>query len=438
MSPVKDSQPARAFPQLKPIRNGHTREEVSQHQRARLFAAMIELLPVKGYAATTTRALTRRAGVSQKAYYLNFGSKEGYFLATYWMIVRQAVSRVNAAYRAKSDWTEQIQAGFDVFIDEVVDQPGAARLALVEALGAGPKALEAMTAAHADFERMLGLTFANSPEPVELPPIVLKAIAGGVARVVRQRLLDGKAQELRGEAPELLRWMLAYHSNAARMLPPVPPPRRRRPTRREATAGAADDRQRMMNAATLLAVRYGFANVSAAKVIQQAGVSDPIFFDRFPGGVEECFMAAYNQMGGDVAAYVADAAASESDWPRAVRAAMAALLWRIASDEVFAQVAFVQVFSAGPATVAGRSRLMASFSDLLLSRSPSDQRPSEFVAEAIVGAIWQIVHHYVVRGSARQLPILTDLATYIVLVPALGGEAAMEEVCEAQAASAAT
>ncbi|MGH2853060.1 MAG: TetR/AcrR family transcriptional regulator [Solirubrobacteraceae bacterium] len=397
---------------------------------------MIELLPVKGYLATTTRAMCARARVSQKTYYLQFGNKEGYFLATYWTIVRQAVDRVNAAYRAKSEWTEQIQAGFDVFIDEVVSQPGAARLALVEALGAGPKALEAMTTAHTDFERILGSTFANSPEPVELPPIVLKAIAGGVARVVRQRLLDGRAPDLRGEAPELLRWMLAYHSNAARMLPPVPPPSTTRPTRREPKPGAADDRERMMEAATLLAVRYGFANVSAAKIIQQAGVSDPIFFDRFPSGVEECFMAAYNQMGDEVAAYVAEAAVTETYWPRAVRAAMAALLWRIASDEVFAQVAFVQVFSAGPATVAGRSRLMASFSDLLLSHSPPNQRPSVLVAEAIVGAIWQIVHHYVVRGAARQLPILTDLATYIVLVPALGGEAAMTEIHAAHKASA--
>jgi AcrR family transcriptional regulator len=343
---------------------------------------------------------------------------------------------VNAAYRAKSEWTEQIEAGFDVFIDEVVNQPSAARLALVEALGAGPKALEAMTAAHADFERMLGSTFASSPEPVELAPIVLKAIAGGVARVVRQRLLDGRVGDLRGESPELLRWMLAYHSNAARLLPAAPPPSRTRPARPEPRPDAADDRQRMMEAATLLAVRHGFTNVSAAKIIQQAGVSEPIFFDRFPGGVDECFMTAYNQMGGEVAAYVADAAASETDWPRAVRAGMAALLWRIASDDAFAQVAFVHIFSAGPATVAGRSRLMASFSDLLLSRSPADQRPSVLVAEAIVGAIWQIIHHYVVRGAARQLPILTDIATYIVLVPALGGEAAMKEIRAAQAASA--
>lgn len=436
MPPVKQSQPARAFPQLKPIRNGHTREEVAKHQRARLFAAMIQLLPVKGYAATTTRALCARARVSQKTYYLHFGNKEGYFLATYWMIVHRAVARVNAAYRAESEWTAQIQAGFDVFIDEVVNQPGAARLALVEALGAGPKALEAMTAAHADFERMLGSTFANSPEPVELAPIVLKAVAGGVARVVRQRLLDGRAQDLRGESPELLRWMLAYHSNAARMLPAPPPPCATRPARPALRPGAAGDRERMMEAATLLAVRYGFTNVSAAKVIQQAGVSDPIFFNRFPGGVEECFMAAYNQMGGEVAAHVAEAAASETDWPRAVRAGMAALLWRIATDEVFAQVAFVQVFSAGPATVAGRSRLMASFSELLLTSSPPDQRPSVLVSEATVGAIWQIVHHYVVRGAARRLPILTDLATYIVLVPALGGEAAMKEIRAAQAASA--
>lgn len=434
MPPVGDSQPARAFPQLKPIRDGHTREEVAKHQRARLFASMIELLPLRGYAATTNRALTSRAGVSQKAPYLLWGSKEGYFLATYWMIVRRAAARVNTAYRGETKWTKQIQAGFDAFINEVVSEPGAARLALVEALGVGPGALDAMASAHAVFERMLASTFLASPEPVEVPPLVLKAIVGGIARVVRQRLLEERTVELPGESAEMLRWILAYHSNAAQMLPPVPPSSVTSSARRKVVGSHADGKERMMKAAALLAVRHSFTNVSAAKVIQEAKVPDPFFYRCFPGGVEECFLAAYNQMGGEVAAYVAEAASSETHWPRTVRAGIAALLWRIASDEVFAGMAFVEVFSVGPGGIDGRSHLMASFSDLLLSRSPSDQRPSELVAEAIVGAIWQIVHLYVVRGAARRLPTLIDLATYIVLVPALGGEAAMREIREAQTA----
>lgn len=437
MAPVDDSLPAAAYEQLWPIPFGRTREEVAKHQRARLFAAMIELLPERGYTATTVRQLCAYAGVGQDTLYRHFGSKENYFLATFGLIVRRAADRVNAAYRSRCLWTEQIEHGFDAFINEVVNEPKAARLALVEVLGVGPKALEAMTSAHAVFERMVGSTFQASPEPVEVPPIVLKAIVGGIARVVRQRLLDGQVSHLRGESDELLRWLVAYHSNAARMLPPAAPapPCVTTPRLPTSGAGTADEGERLMRAAALMAVRHGYTNLSAAKIIQAASVPDDAFFDRFPGHIEECFMAAYDLLGGEVAAYAAEAAASETAWPRAVRAGLAALMWRIASDEVFAQTAFVQVFSVGPAAVTSRSQLMTSFRDLLLGQSPVEARPSELVADAIVGAIWQIVHHYVVRGAARQLPTLTDLATYLVLVPALGGEHAMNEIRDAQAAS---
>ena len=435
MPPVEGSEPARAYAQLKPIRNGHTREEVAKHQRARLYAAMIELLPVRGYAGTSNRELCARAGVSQKTTYIHFKSKEGYFLATYWMIVRRAALRVTAAYRAKAEWSEQIHDGFHAFIAEVVNQPGAARLALVESLGAGPRALEAMTSASAGFERMVGASFAKSPAKVNVPPIVLRAIVGGIARVVRQRLLDDRAADLPCESNELLGWMLSYHSNAARSLPPAPLPRiHKSPASVQPVAGSTDEGDRIMSAAALLAARYGYPNLSAAGIVQHARVSDDAFFDRFPGGVEECFMAAYNQMGGEMAAYAADIALTEEEWPRAVRAALAAVMWRIASDDVFAQVAFVQVFAVGPSGVTSRSELMARFSELLLRRSPPNERPSELAAEAIVGAVWQLVHHYVVRGAARRLPMLTDLATYLVLVPTLGGEGAMQHVRNAQVA----
>jgi AcrR family transcriptional regulator len=233
-------------------------------------------------------------------------------------------------------------------------------------------------------------------------------------------------------ADELLGWMLAHHTNAAAGLPRASTVRAsKQPTRLawdRPIESIEDKAERMLSSAVRLAARYGYAELTADAIVDHAGVSRAAFNDAFPGGVEDCFMLAYDQMGREFAAYAAKAASQTQEWDRAVFATLTALLWRIADDPVFTRVAFVEVFSVGPASLLCRARLMQSFSDLLLQGSPGDERPSELVAEAIVGAVWELVHHYIVRGAARRLPELAYLATYLVLVPTLGGERAIESL----------
>jgi hypothetical protein len=57
--------------------------------------------------------------------------------------------------------------------------------------------------------------------------------------------------------------------------------------------------------------------------------------------------------------------------------------------------------------------------------TPSQERaPAQHpvVVEALVGGIWQLLHHYVERGCAHELPALTPQLTYFALTPFLGAE----------------
>ena len=95
---------------------------------------------------------------------------------------------------------------------------------------------------------------------------------------------------------------------------------------------------------------------------------------------------------------------------------------------MFARLAFVEVFSAGPAGISQRSQLIQSFSTLLLTEAGAETRLPEVTSEAIVGAIWQIAHQTVTRNAAHRLPELGDLAGYLVLAPLLGGDRAVQEI----------
>jgi hypothetical protein len=57
-------------------------EEVARNQRTRLYSAMIEAIPQRGYEATTVAHVIALAGVSPGAFYELFSTKEQCFLAT--------------------------------------------------------------------------------------------------------------------------------------------------------------------------------------------------------------------------------------------------------------------------------------------------------------------------------------------------------------------
>jgi AcrR family transcriptional regulator len=424
--PTRATQSASRYRKLPNGRHGLPKEAVIEDQRARIFGAMVEQVTTEGYAATTIKDMAALAGVSRRTFYNMFPDKETCFLWVFDVIIRSAMQRVSDAYRGESDWGRQLHSGFRVFIQEVVERPDAAQLALVDALGAGPTVLEKMESASAAFEHMVSSSFAASPSGVALPRLIAKGIVGGLARVVRQRLLDDQAQELTAAAEELFDWMIAYHSPSGGKLRFRPPARAvQLPTR----GPDPDERLQMMHNAAAVAAQGGYSKLGVYAIVRDLRISVDAFADAFPGGVEECFLSAYDLLGAEVAACTAHAArATTGDWPERVHASIGACFLRIACDPVFAQIAFVEVFSVGPAGIARRSTLMQTFTDLLTREAPRDARPSHVVAEAIVGSVWQLAHHVIWRGQGRRLPELADFATYLVLAPILGGETAIQHI----------
>jgi AcrR family transcriptional regulator len=76
-----------------------SREQVAANQRSRIMSAMIELVGEQGYGATAVAEVTKRAGLSRKAFYEHFAGKQDCFLATYDTIVGEGYERVAGASR---------------------------------------------------------------------------------------------------------------------------------------------------------------------------------------------------------------------------------------------------------------------------------------------------------------------------------------------------
>jgi AcrR family transcriptional regulator len=420
IEPLYDQLPARG--QRKKLDH----DAVASNQRSRLIGAMIEEVSERGYSAATLSRLVALAGVSKRAFHELFQTKEAYFLATYDAIVANAVRRIGMAYRSEGDWQARLCAGFAAYAAEVVDEPNAARLVLVEVLGAGPAALARMRRTRLIFEEAVSVSFSEAPDGVKLPPLIAKGIVCGVERITRQRLLAGDVEELPALADELFAWALAYRSPAAAGLAAASPahgdglapccPRVRAP----------NERARILCSAARIAAAKGYAQLTPAQIVGEAEVSEQTFDGLFESS-EQCFLDALDRLSLEALVCAAKAAQGTGGLA-AVHAGIAALLRHIATSPVLVQVAFVEIFALGPAGIEHRERLLGQFTDQLMRRLPQARAPSRLVAEASVGAVWGILHHHVTRGATHLLPGLADHVTYIALAPVIGGEAALQ-VC---------
>jgi TetR/AcrR family transcriptional regulator len=68
---------------LRPGRHQLSRDEVREHQRERIFAALEAEMSVKGYGDTSVADIVKTAGVSRQTFYEQFDSKQACFLASY-------------------------------------------------------------------------------------------------------------------------------------------------------------------------------------------------------------------------------------------------------------------------------------------------------------------------------------------------------------------
>jgi hypothetical protein len=116
--------------------------------------------------------------------------------------------RVETACAAEVEWPAQVAAGVGVALRFAATHPASADLLTNGALASGPEG-------HARYERMLD-HFAERllpgralrPEGKRLPEITEKALVGGLAMLVAQRLDRGRAAELPAASAEAIQFVL--------------------------------------------------------------------------------------------------------------------------------------------------------------------------------------------------------------------------------------
>jgi AcrR family transcriptional regulator len=190
--------------QLPPGRHGLSREEVREHQRTRIFAAVAETVTVMGYADTAVEDIIAAAGVSRRTFYDLFPNKDEAFLAAFDYHSERLFAAVTGAYDAAAPWPARVPLGVRMFLLALASDPKAAHLCLVGVLAAGPRALARREAAMARFAELLDEGRAFAPPDRVLPATVAQTIVGGIHEVVYARLVRGEAAALPDLLPDIV------------------------------------------------------------------------------------------------------------------------------------------------------------------------------------------------------------------------------------------
>jgi AcrR family transcriptional regulator len=190
------------------------REFIARHQRARIIAALTEATADKGYRAVTVADIVRRAGIARNTFYENFSSKEDCFLAAQDYGVEEALRRVVEAAESVESWQARVDAGLAAFLHAIASEPAFARACIVEALSAGPAAVERYERSLQSFVPLFRIGRTVSPHGERLPETLEETIVGGIFWVVYRQIVLGRTAKVERLLPELIEFALTPYIGA--------------------------------------------------------------------------------------------------------------------------------------------------------------------------------------------------------------------------------
>ena len=392
-------------------------DEVARNQRQRLFAAMVAVVAEKGYAATRVADLLELSGVSRSAFYDHFSDKQECLLAAVDTLVAPTIRVISEASDAPPG-TARAQEALDAFIRLVVDQAAAARMCLVEVFAAGPEAIAQIDRTTEAFQVLVTETLEGIPSHEKLPPEIVRAIIGGLRKVIHTRLYRGDEEALIELVPQMRNWAISY---------PPPPQSLRRPRTRPPAAPPQvegyDPAERILRALAAVVAEKGYPSTTVNDVASRASISLSTFYNHFTDK-EEAMLAAADSGSSQMLAATLPAFRRAPDWPHAVRGAFGAMFAFCAAEPDYTTLGAIDVYAAGKRALEQRDQVMQGMEALLLPGYEREPEASPLAAEAIGGAIYSMIYDQIKRGGAESMQEIAPLATYVTLAPFVGAHEA--------------
>jgi AcrR family transcriptional regulator len=431
MAPVP--RPSRRLPRG---RHALDADAAAAEYRARLQAAAIDVVAEQGYGAASVVALASAANVSTATFYDLFAGKQELVLAAVDAVATDARDRLRTRPIAPGDLRDALVGVLSAVVDVVVEQPAAARTAIIEIGALGPPGLARRRALTADLRQLLRRA-ATVDGKLVISEAALTVVAGGTMHVLDGHLRSGRLRPLRAAALDLATWGAMYETDDPRPLPApdpllVPAPATPPAPLTEALPGGRHglptgfvrrhQRARIIEAVLYVSARQGFEATTVRELVTCAGLSLEAFYEHF-ATKEDAWAAAYDSAFSALFAAAWHAATRQPSRPTKVAAATIACLRLLEARPERARLLLVDAPSAGRAGAPVIDEALLAATRQLARAAGSAELPRVLPA-ALTGGLSELVAGWVLDGRAAELPELAAPAIEVILTPLLGLPAA--------------
>ena len=171
--------------------------QVAEMQRRRLLSAFAEVLIEDGLGEAGAGRVCKRAGVSRRTFYDLFEDRETCFLAVLDSNIQRISEIIIPMYTQERRWAERVRAVLALLLELFDEEPGLARVCLIETLKAGPAVSQRRRLVLDVLASAIDEGRGESKGSAELPSLTGQSIVGGAVSVIYARVLERNPAQLR-------------------------------------------------------------------------------------------------------------------------------------------------------------------------------------------------------------------------------------------------
>lgn len=425
---------------------GRSAAEVASHQLARVNRAIVEIVAERGYKRTTIREIARVAGISTRAFYQHYSTKEECFLWTHRLVAQRLLRQVGEAEIGASPGAARLAAAVSAVVEGWSQDPRLASFLLLAPPEVGPAALEQGRLASSALAAQLSVGFTGdaTAERARLAHLLSAGILAGLSSVARALFLDGRAADLLELRDELVRWASTCWTCSVTEFEALEVAGMRAERWNERLQGSPSDEYEqeywaassssdaaLFHSAVLrLVASADKDSLTVRGICAAAGVPRTCFVTNF-ASLEDCLAVvgeAHVRTALDRASRFAKTVP-----PGAVRVqqGLVSLCNQIAHDPALAELCFGELVSSGEWFARRERQLVEGLAELLDDDGPisgSKERP--VAVDASIGAALGLIGHEIASGSPGSICRRSPAIGYLMLAPSLGASEAVSLVCE--------
>ena len=178
-----------------------------------------------------------------------------------------------------------------------------------------------------------------------------------------------------------------------------------------------EHRHRLLEGLAQAVAEKGYADVTIADIVREAGVSRRTFYEHF-AGKPQALIALFEAASRNALQVLREAIDPARDWQAQVEQAMTAYLGCLAQNPVLLRTLFIDILGLGAPGLAARRRVngeIARFMGSVINACQATPVLDDDMAMAVVGGIHELVLQAVEQERlAAALPELADLTGRLV------------------------